>query len=301
MTAPHHSPQQSAFPERPYPQEPHQQPHQPVHPPVAPGQHLRPWPVNPEQQHQQQNPYPDQPYRLPGQPEHPSGRHAVEEELRRARAQAGPAGHPSEPSAPIFVRRKRFEALAWAALVLGIVGIIGGVAGALVGSAIAVLKYLTIGLAAVGALLGVIGVFGTRKVLAGIGTVLCVGAVAVAMTAQVAEAPASDNPLGGENAAAEDVALRGCALVAQDGVVKAEATIEITNRTDKRQSYNINVTVNDQAGPRVGEINAIATAVAPGQSVTLSGATASGTVTGRAQPGPADCRIASVNRLTLGG
>jgi len=122
MTAPHHSPQQSAFPERPYPQEPHQ-PHQPVHPPVGSGQHLRPWPVNPEQQ-QPQHTYPEQPYRLPGQPEQQSGRQAAEEELRRARTQAGPAGNPSEPPRPIFVRKKRFEAPAWAALVLGILGIV---------------------------------------------------------------------------------------------------------------------------------------------------------------------------------
>jgi hypothetical protein len=296
MTAPQ-SPRQSAFPERPYPQEPHQQPHQPVHPPVAPGNQLRPWPVNPEQQHQ--NPYPEQPYRLPGQPDQPSGRHAVEEELRRARTQASSTGNPSEPPAPIFVPKKRFEALAWAALVLGIVGIVAGVAGALVGSSIVVLKYLTLGLAAVGALLGVIALFGTRKVLAGVGTVLCAAAIAVAMTAQVAEAPESENPLGGDNA--QDVALRDCSVVNDGGTARAEATIEITNRTDQRQSYNINVTVNDRGGPRVGEINAIATAVAPGQSVVLSGADASGTVTGRAQAGPADCRIANVNRLALGG
>jgi hypothetical protein len=296
MTAPHQSPQQSGFPERPYPQEPHQQP--PVHPPVAPGQHLRPWPVNPEQQHPQ-HAYPDQPYRLPGHPDQPSGRHAADEELRRAR-EAGRTGHHSEPPPPIFVRKKRFEALAWTALVLGIAGIIAGVVGALVGSAIDILKYVTIGLAAVGSVLGVIAIFGTRKVLAGIGTVLCVGAIAVTLTAQVAVAPESDNPLGGENAAAQDVVLRDCTVVGEGGTARAEAMIEITNRTDTRQSYNINVTVNDRGGPRVGEINAIATAVAPGQSVVLSGPAASGTVTGRAQPGPADCRIANVNRLALG-
>jgi hypothetical protein len=298
MTAPHQSSQRSAFPERPYPQEPHQQPHQPVHPPVAPGQHLRPWPVNPEQQHQQHG-YPEQPNRLPGRPDQPSGRHAAEEELRRA--QAARTGHGSEPPPPpIFVRKQQFAALAWTALVLGIVGIVAGVAGALVGSSIVVLKYLTIGLAAVGALLGVVALFGTRKVLAAIGTVLCASAIVVAMTAQVAEAPESDNPLGAD-AAAQDVALRDCALVDQGGTVVAEATIEVTNRTDKRQSYNINVTVNDRGGPRVGEIYAIATAVGPGESVVLSGADATGTINGRAEPGPADCRIARVNRLALDG
>jgi hypothetical protein len=161
-----------------------------------------------------------------------------------------------------------------------------------------VLEYLTIGLAAVGALLGVIALLGTRKVLAGIGTVLCAGAIGVATTAQVAEPESASTP---GDAAAQDVALRDCTIVREDGAVTAEATIEITNRTGERQSYNINVTVNDQGGPRVGEINAIATAVAPGESVVLSGSQASGNVSGRAQPGPADCRVASVNRLALGG
>ena len=146
---------------------------------------------------------------------------------------------------------------------------------------------------------GVIALLGTRKVLAGIGTVLCAGAIVVAMTAQVA-APDAAAPAGGD-AAAQGVTLRDCTVVKQGSAVKAEATIEIANTTDKRQSYNINVTVNDKGGPRVGEINAIATAVAPGQTVVLSGPQASGTVSGRAQDGPADCRVASVNRLALGG
>jgi hypothetical protein len=298
MTAPHQSPQRSAFTERPYPQEPHQ-PHQPVRPPVAPGEHLRPWPVNPEQQ-QPQHGYPEQPYRLAGEPDQPSGRQAAEDELRRAQArtQAGRTGYAAQPPAPIFVRKKRFEAPAWTALVLGILGIVAGVVGALVGSSIVVLEYLTIGLAAVGALLGVIALLGTRKVLAGLGTILCAGAIVVAMTAQVAEPEPENTPA---DAAAQDVALRDCTILRQDGAVRAEATLEITNRTDQRQSYNINVTVNDRGGPRVGEIYAIATAVAPGESVVLSGAQASGEVSGQAQAGPADCRIASVNRLALGG
>lgn len=298
MTAPHHSQRASTFAERPYPQEPHQQPQQPpVRPPVAPGQHLRPWPVNPEQQHPLQG-HPAPLHRLPGQPEDLSGRSAAEEELRRAQArtQAAPTGLPGEPPQPIFVRKKRFEALAWTALVLGVFGSVAGIAGAFVDAEIVILKYVTIGLAAIGVLLGGIALLGTRKVLAGIGTVLCVGAVAVTLTAQVAT---PDSQETAADAASQDVALRDCAIVRQDGAVRAEATIEITNRTDQRQSYNINVTVNDRGGPRVGEIDAIATAVAPGESVVLSGVNASGTVSGRAQPGPADCRIAGVNRLAL--
>jgi hypothetical protein len=230
-----------------------------------------------------------------------SGRQAAEEELRRAQARTqGAPGGPAAAPPPIFVRRQRFVALAWAALVFGLVGIVAGVVGALVGSSIVVLKYLTIGLAVVGALLGAIALLGTRKVLGGVGAVLCAGAIAVAMTAQVA-APEAEGATGGGDAAAQDVALRDCTVVRQDGAVVAEATLEITNRTGERQSYNINVTVNDKTGPRVGEINAIATAVAPGETVVLSGGQASGEVSGRAQAGPADCRIATVNRLALGG
>jgi hypothetical protein len=300
MTAPHHSPRASTFAERPYPQEPHQQPQQPpVRPPVAPGQHLRPWPLNPEQQHVQQG-HPA-PHRLPAQPDDPSGRSAAEEELRRAQAwaQAAPStGQPGELPRPIFVRKKRFEALAWTALVLGVFGSIAGIAGAFVDAEIVILKYVTIGIAAIGVLLGGIALLGTRKVLAGIGTVLSAGAVAVTLTAQVATPGSADAPA---DAASQDVALQDCTIVREAGEVRAEATIEITNRTDQRQSYNINVTVNDKGGPRVGEIDAIATAVAPGESVVLSGVNASGTVSGRAQPGPADCRIAGVNRLALVG
>ncbi|GAA5140033.1 hypothetical protein [Pseudonocardia adelaidensis] len=299
MTAPHHSPQKSAFPGRPYPQEPHQQPNQPVHPPVAPGQHLRPWPVNPEQQ---QNPYPEQPYRPSGQADQPSGRHAAEEELRRARGQQpGAPGQSPAPAPPIFVRKKRFEALAWTALVLGIASIVSGVAGALVGAPIVMLKYLTIGLAAVGVLLAVIALLGTRKVLAGFGAVLCAGAIAVATTGQVVASPESETTLGGDDAAAQDVSVRGCTVVNEGGTARAEATLEISNRTNQRQSYNITITVNDQSGPRLGEIHAISTAVEPGQTMVVSGPQASGNVTGRAQPGPADCRVADVNRLALGG
>jgi hypothetical protein len=307
MTAPHQSPQKTAFAQRPLPQEPHQ-PHQPVRPPVVPGHQLRPWPVNPEQQGQQQPGYPEQSHRLPGRPEqhYPApgrqeptpGRQAVEEELLRARSQA-PAGE-AERSQPIFVRKKRFEALAWTTVVLGVVGIVGGVVGALVGSQVLALDYLTIGLGVIGVLVGVVALLGTRKVVAAIGTVLCAGAIAVAMTAQVAT-PDAEATGGGADAAAQDVSLRDCEVVRQDGAVVAQATIEITNRTDQAQSYNINVTVNDRGGPRVGEFNVVATSVAPGETLVLSGAQASGSVSGRAQEGPAECRVANVNRLGLGG
>jgi hypothetical protein len=301
MTAPHQSPRLSAFAERPLPQEPHQPHQQPTHPPVAPGQHLRPWPVNPEQQ--QQHPQADQPYRLPGHPDQQPGRRAADEELRRAQARMQgdrPHGLPESAPRPMFVRKQRFAGLAIAALALGIIGIVGGVIGALVGPAIVMLKYFTIGLAVIGVVLGVIAILGTRKVLAGVGTVLCIGAIAVALTAQVAGAPDAEAALDGADDAAKDVALQSCTVVREGADARAEVALEISNRTDQRQSYNITVTVNDQGGPRVGEVHAISTAIEPGQTTLLSGAQATGPVNGRAQAGPADCRVTEVIRLALG-
>jgi hypothetical protein len=108
--------------------------------------------------------------------------------------------------------------------------------------------------------------------------------------------------LAGETAAMQDVTVHDCVVVDQGNeLVIAEATIEITNGTGERQSYNVAVIVNDGSGARVAEIKAIATDVAPGQSVVLSGANASGAAIERARTGPADCQVESVNRLALGG
>jgi hypothetical protein len=98
------------------------------------------------------------------------------------------------------------------------------------------------------------------------------------------------------------VTVRDCVVADRGpGILMAEATIEIANGTDQRQSYMVTVTVDDATGARVAEINAIATSLPPGQSVVLSGQDASGSATEQARPGPADCQVASVNRLALGG
>jgi len=70
----------------------------------------------------------------------------------------------------------RFGALAWTALILGIVGVIG--------SPIIILNNLTAIAAVVGLVLGIIALFGTRKVLAIVGVVLCVAAIAFTVVAQ---------------------------------------------------------------------------------------------------------------------
>lgn len=72
--------------------------------------------------------------------------------------------------------RTKFSGLAWTALILGIVG--------LVGSPVIILNNVTAIAAGVGVILGLIAVFGSKKVLAVIGTALCIGAIAVTVAVQ---------------------------------------------------------------------------------------------------------------------
>lgn len=81
---------------------------------------------------------------------------------------APPPAAPRQPA--------RFGALAWTALILGIVGVVG--------SPIIIFNNLTAIAAFVGLVLGVIALFGTRKILAIIGVVLCVAAIAFTVVAQ---------------------------------------------------------------------------------------------------------------------
>ncbi len=80
------------------------------------------------------------------------------------------------PQSPMPHTRTKFGALAWTALILGIVGIVG--------SPIIFLNNLTAVAAFVGLVLGVIALFGSKKVLAAIGVVLCVAAVAITVSVQ---------------------------------------------------------------------------------------------------------------------
>jgi hypothetical protein len=201
---------------------------------------------------------------------------------------------PSPAAAPVGPRRQRFGALAWSALILGIVGVVG--------SPMFILNNFTAVVAGVGAVLGVVALFGTRKVLAGIGVVLCVAAIVFTVMAQAAALAELDRTLGGltgdDPAASADVTVRDCAVVDRGyGLVMAEGTIEIRNSTGEPQSYMVTVSVNDESGARVGEINAIANSLAPEQSVVLSGTDATGTATEQARPGPAACQVADVNRF----
>jgi len=95
-------------------------------------------------------------------------------------------GTPQDQLAPA---RHRFGALAWTALILGIVGIVG--------SPIIFLNNLTAVVAAVGVILGIIALFGTRKVLAGVGVALCVAAITFTIMAQGAAVEEFDREFSG--------------------------------------------------------------------------------------------------------
>ncbi|GAA4618903.1 hypothetical protein GCM10023108_41570 [Saccharopolyspora hordei] len=85
-------------------------------------------------------------------------------------------------------QRTKFKGLAIAALVLGIVGVVGSV--------VPILNNVTAVAAFVGLLLGVIALFGTKKAMAGIASGLRVLAVVVTVVAQVVFSQALDEALG---------------------------------------------------------------------------------------------------------
>jgi hypothetical protein len=291
---PRHARRDQPYPPQPHPEQPY--PRHAYRDPQHPGAHRaqpnRQPVVHPEAQYprhayREPQPHPEQPHWRPVHPEQqPYPRHMIEEQE--------PAQHYEKPASPAGPQRQRFGALAWSALILGIVGFVG--------SPIIILNNLTAAGAGVGAVLGVVALFGTRKVLAGIAVVLCVAAIVFTVMAQGAAVAELDRALGGltgdDPAASADVTVRDCAVVDRGyGLVMAEGTIEIKNSTGEPQSYMVTVSVNDESGARVGEINAIANSLAPGQSVILSGTDATGTATEQARPGPAARQVADVNRF----
>lgn len=86
-------------------------------------------------------------------------------------APPSPGVTPAAPPKPA-----KFIGLAWAGLILGIVGVVG--------SPVIIFNNLTAIAAAVGFVLGVIALFGTKKIVAGIGVALTVAAVAITVAVQ---------------------------------------------------------------------------------------------------------------------
>jgi len=192
--------------------------------------------------------------------------------------------HAPYPSPPA-----RFSGLAWTALILGIVGVVG--------SPIIFLNNLTAVIAGVGVILGIIALFGTRKVLAGIGVGLCVAGIAFTVMAQGAATAEFDKTFGDDPTAVQDVTVSDCKIVSEYGSKYTQATVTIRNSTAETQSYWITVSVNDDDGQQVGTISASVTALAAAQSTTLSGDDARGLANESARKGPATCVLADVDRF----
>ncbi|GLY54307.1 hypothetical protein [Lentzea sp. NBRC 102530] len=100
-----------------------------------------------------------------------------------------PPAYAEPPAAP--PKPARFGALAWTSVILGIVGILS--------SWLIFFNNLTAIAAFVGVVLGIIALFGTRKVLAAIGVVLCVVAIVLTVVAQKAAVEELDKILGDTN------------------------------------------------------------------------------------------------------
>ncbi len=125
---------------------------------------------------------------------------------------------------------------------------------------------------------------------------MCVAGVAFTVAAQ----GATVEEFGGgfDPDAAADVAVSDCTIIDDGyGYLSAQAVVDITNSIDATQFYFVTLSVNDDAGARVGEIDVVSNALTAGQSVTLAGFDASGTAHEGAQPGPAACTIATVDRF----
>ena len=174
------------------------------------------------------------------------------------------APYPPPPMPHTPPAKTKFGALAWTALILGIVGIVG--------SPVIFLNNVTAVIAFVGIVLGVIALFGSKKILAAIGVVLCVAGVAITVSVQsstaekldeifsgttnngqvsasgteqpaAAQAPAAESPTWGkrytwQDGLAVDIAApEACTpsqyAAPQDVVRAVKFTIVITNGTNK--------------------------------------------------------------------
>lgn len=148
-----------------------------------------------------------------------------------------------------------------------------------------------------GVILGGIALFGTRKVLAAVGVSLCIAAITFTVLAQDAAVESLDRAFGNDPAAAQDVTVSDCSVIAEYGTKSTQATIKVTNSTTETQTYSITVSVNDDSGARIGEINAFANSLSAGQSTTLSKLNARGLANDEARTGSATCTVADVNRF----
>lgn len=194
-----------------------------------------------------------------------------------------------QPTAAPKQRRPR-KGLAVTALVLGIVAICG--------SPIPILNNATIIAGALGVVFAVVALFGTHRVMAGIGMVLAVGGIVVGIVLQYQWGKALDEvsrDIGGHSATAkQDVTISQCDAKTGYGTTEALATVTISNPTGQAQSYMATIAVNADSGDRLGEITVFANSLAPHQKTTITGPRASAPIPSGS--GNLHCTVASVDR-----
>ena len=206
---------------------------------------------------------------------------------------SAPTYHPSSAAPPA-----RFVGLAWSSLILGIVGIVSSLV--LITESVAMLA------AMVGAVLGLISLFGSRKALAGIGVALCALAVALAVLLPSTLVPNVGKPLIGNDtmythgkeftndpSSIGAATVSDCKISSDYGFTTTDATVKVTNTTGSPQSYIVTVNVNDSSGTRVAQTIAVIDSLAAGQSATSP---TSGGAAQDAKSGNATCAVATVHR-----
>lgn len=112
--------------------------------------------------------------------------------------------------------QEKFRGLAWAGLILGIVGVCGSI--------LPIFNNLTAVAAFVGLILAIIAVFGTKKVVAAIGAALCVLAIVLTVVVQAALAEQLDKTINGAGTGAPDPLDTESAAQGASGTVRYEVT-----------------------------------------------------------------------------
>jgi hypothetical protein len=146
----------------------------------------------------------------------------------------------------------------------------------------------------------------TNRMMTMIGTVLGIGAAAfgiggIVMVFSAVDKLGKDLQYVNHNSGAiGDVVEWDCSVTSKDGVPSARATVKITNKTDRPQSYMATIGVDNASGVRIGEINTVSNSLDPGTSVTMSGMDTSGNPISGAGPGEFTCVVANVNRFPNG-
>jgi hypothetical protein len=187
------------------------------------------------------------------------------------------------------------------ALVLALVGLVFGL--------MPITGFLALILGALAILFGVLGMARGRRgeatnrkmavISTGLGVLVAVlGIVGIVITFSAVDKLGKDlQNIGNDPVAMEDVTVSDCAVTSEYGLTSTHATVKITNKTDRTQSYLATIGVNDASGARIGEINTVSNSLAAGQSTILSGANATGTAADNAKSGPATCVVANVTRF----